>query len=205
LNLALVLQERGALAEAIGLYDRILAGELGALPVAESELQAFRERARRDQARLSVTTRGTEVLEVTLDGELMGAVRPGVELTLRVDPGEHTASGTAGARTVEARSFSVSRGEQRAIELTLPDIAPASVAATAPIEQPGEEDDSAVTSAAASEEDDGGSSALPWVLIGGGAALAVAAVVITIVAVSAGGGERYSADPFPNVTALTRP
>jgi hypothetical protein len=201
LNLALVLQERGALSEAITLYDRLLGGTYGQAPLSDDEIRTFRTRAEEDQAVLAIGTRGTEALEVTIDGEVKGALRPGAELAVRVDPGAHVVSGSNGDMSTEEQRVDVVRRERRRIELSLPEIAPLEIAAA---DETG--DPLLVTTDEPRADEGGSSSALPFILVGLGAAAIIAAVIITAVVVSSSGtADHYRSGPFPNVSALMTP
>lgn len=88
LALAATLHELGALSDAIGLYDRLLEGELGALePERAAAIQQARRRA--DAGRGALTVDVSDVARVFVDGEPLGEVRPGEPRTHRLDPGVH--------------------------------------------------------------------------------------------------------------------
>jgi hypothetical protein len=184
LAVAATLQERDALGEAIGLYDRLLAGELGVLTAAQSAAIAdARTRAVERQGVLMVSVEGAGELRVELDGVAVGSVASGAVLTLRVDPGEHRVTGSNAAEVV----VTVAASEERPVRLRIaPPPAPVRSVRMVPPETRPPPDESAP--------------AWPWILgVTGGVLLAAGAIVLVVLLTADSG---FSEGPIDNVTAL---
>jgi hypothetical protein len=182
LAVAATLQEREALGEAIGLYDRLLAGELGPLTPAQiGAIAEARARASERQAVLTVTVEGARELPVELDGAVVGSVAAGAALTLRVDPGEHRVTGP---RAEEPIVVTVGASERAAVRLRV---------ASPPSPSP------RIVERATRPADDG-APPWPWIVLGTGGALLVAGAILAAVLLT--GDAAFSEAPIENVTAL---
>lgn len=188
LALAATLQHRGLLTEAVALYGRLLASDLGPLQDGQAEaIVAAREAARSQQATLEVTSAHARELRVELDGSPIGTIEAGAPLALRVDPGRHfvVAVDPVSGRRGEPTSVEVREGGHS--ELTLRAPVDLSVRSEPPATIPAEEAASA------------GPRRWPWIVA---AAVVVAAVVVGAVALTRDSQTGYEAAPFPNVEGL---
>ncbi len=130
LALAATLQELGAPTEAIGWYDRLLAGELG--PLEEDRRAAITEaraQARALQAELVIRVRGAAEATVELDEADAGVAGANAPLRLRVDAAVHRLRARRGDARSEAVVLEPRTGETREITLDAP---PAAAAAPLP-------------------------------------------------------------------------
>lgn len=122
LALAATLQERERFSEAIGLYDRILEGELGELDADRaSAIATARRQAERAQAVLHVQVEG-DALDVELDDRPVGTVRRGAALTLRLDPGTYRIRGGIDGTFGTPTSIEVGRSQRRDVTLVPPEV-----------------------------------------------------------------------------------
>ncbi|MBO6938561.1 MAG: hypothetical protein JJ863_26575 [Deltaproteobacteria bacterium] len=121
LALAATYQQRGDFPAALGLYDRLLEGDVGEL----SERQGEAVREARDAAvarvvTLEVSTADDRAMTLEVDGRASGRVTADAPLLLRLDPGQHRVRGLGDDESVsETLLIDVAAGGRREVTLTL--------------------------------------------------------------------------------------
>ena len=118
-NLAVALRGTGDVLGALGLFDRLLSGELGALDAAKrAQVAELRAEVARDVAAVTITATGAEAVEVRLDGRILGVTR-GEPITAKVNPGAHRIVASAPDRETAERALDVAPGASPTVALTL--------------------------------------------------------------------------------------
>ncbi len=99
-NLAIALRGTGELRAAVTAFEALLAGQHGSLSDAQrAQASALLASTRRELGQLSIDVTGAPVVEIRVDGELVGEAREGQRLDTAIDPGEHVLTASAPHRT----------------------------------------------------------------------------------------------------------
>lgn len=99
-NLAVALRGTGELRAAVATLEALVAGEHGALQGAQrAQVSALLEATRRELGHLRVEVSGAPIVELRIDGALLGEAREGEPFESTIDPGEHLVTASAPHRT----------------------------------------------------------------------------------------------------------
>lgn len=121
LALAATYQQRGDYLAAVGLYDRLLEGEVGELSERQSEaVREARDAAVARVVTLEVSTGDGRAMTLEVDGAASGRVTADEPLLLRLEPGQHRVRGVGDDDSVsETLLIDVGAGGRREVTLTL--------------------------------------------------------------------------------------
>ena len=178
-NLGVALSHVGQTQAAIDLFESILDGTYGALSDTQrADTSAMRRQARADLATLRVRASGAPAIRIDIDGQHVGDVVGGAELTWQIDAGEHLIGASADGFVPIEETVTLRRGQRRRVTLALGETTELSTGdpdrATGHLDPIHER----------TPRDTGGLSTSAALWIGGGLALAVVAVVAIAVIAS---------------------
>lgn len=204
-NLALAHRQIGELGAAIALFERLLGGELGAVPADRAQrIRELLDATRRERGTLEIHVRGAPDAAVEIDGAPVGraSAREDDALRAEVDPGPRTVLvRAADGRSVETR-VDVARGGVTPVRIEVG----GGAASPREVARRGHPAPSSALTVARRPDDrhDSGGAVPAWVWIGGGVLVAAGAAIAITLAVTSNAEPDMPPEFLGRVDALSR-